>query len=213
MSADSMFDSDEQVFYPKELLSISSASAKRRRHFRNGRWCARRALESLGYAPVAINQGPNHEPLWPSGVVGSISHCSGYSCAAVGDSKVFSAIGIDAEPNKPLRPELRPLIAGTRELALIDQLTASDDSVSWDKLLFCIKEAAYKSWFPRNRMWLDFYDIDANIERGNGTFSVSFFPGANATTGDDMRHNLGRWIVCNGFIVVALVVYPTDGNS
>ncbi|MGX9147748.1 hypothetical protein [Mesorhizobium sp. 128a] len=50
-------------------------SLRRRREFGWGRHHAREALRHLGFAPVAI-LSRDRAPLWPSGVVGSISHSS-----------------------------------------------------------------------------------------------------------------------------------------
>lgn len=67
---------------PSEEALVARAVDKRRREFATGRDCARRALSQLGWDEVPILAGPKREPLWPAGIVGSITHCPGY-CAAI----------------------------------------------------------------------------------------------------------------------------------
>ncbi|MFD3676463.1 hypothetical protein [Streptomyces sp. NPDC058613] len=38
-------------------------------------------------------------PVWPSGIVGSMTHCTGYRAAAVARTGHLVALGVDAEPN------------------------------------------------------------------------------------------------------------------
>ena len=68
-----------------------------------GRALARQALAAIGIAPVPIPSGPQGEPRWPSGIVGSITHCAGYRACAVGHADSFAALGIDAERDVPLK--------------------------------------------------------------------------------------------------------------
>jgi 4'-phosphopantetheinyl transferase EntD len=80
-------DSPDAVLFPKEQAVITWAVEKRRREFRTVRLCARRALRELNLAPVAVLSGEHREPLWPPGVVGSMTHCTGYRAAAVAHSR------------------------------------------------------------------------------------------------------------------------------
>jgi len=68
------------VLFPEEEAVIANAVDKRRREFATARACARAALAKLGLPPVPIVPGFRGAPQWPSGVVGSITHCAGY-CA------------------------------------------------------------------------------------------------------------------------------------
>ncbi|MEV4420566.1 hypothetical protein AB0L40_11415 [Patulibacter sp. NPDC049589] len=63
--------------FPEEFVAVRHAVETRRREFVTGRACAHRALAALGVPVVPIMSGPNREPLWPEGVVGSITHGSG----------------------------------------------------------------------------------------------------------------------------------------
>jgi 4'-phosphopantetheinyl transferase EntD len=101
-SAEARDDPPDAVLYPGEAELVSRAVDKRRREFRTARHCARRALRQLGLPPVAVLRGERGEPQWPPGIVGSLTHCSGYRAAAVARSDLIRALGIDAEPNTSL---------------------------------------------------------------------------------------------------------------
>ena len=90
------------TLFPEEEAAIARAVPKRRREFATGRGCARAALNRLGEPPVPILRGPQGAPLWPAGVVGSITHCDGYRAAAVARTSDIATVGLDAEPDKPL---------------------------------------------------------------------------------------------------------------
>jgi 4'-phosphopantetheinyl transferase EntD len=64
------------VLYPAEEKIIAQAVEQRRREYATVRSCARACLERLGYAPVAILPGDGGAPTWPSGVLGSMTHCA-----------------------------------------------------------------------------------------------------------------------------------------
>jgi 4'-phosphopantetheinyl transferase EntD len=69
--------------FPEEAMQLDGAVDSRLREFATGRSCARQALAGLGLAPAPILRGAKREPLWPAGIVGSITHCRGYRAAAV----------------------------------------------------------------------------------------------------------------------------------
>ena len=50
-------------------------SQKRLSDFATGRYCAMKALEQFGIQDAIIPIGEDRAPIWPEGIVGSISHC------------------------------------------------------------------------------------------------------------------------------------------
>jgi 4'-phosphopantetheinyl transferase EntD len=85
-------DPEDAVLLPGEEAVVARAVDKRRREYTTTRHLARAALSRLGLPPVAIATGGNREPLWPAGIVGSITHCDGYRAVAV--ARVGSRGGI-----------------------------------------------------------------------------------------------------------------------
>lgn len=81
-SAELFADPPGLVPHPLEESLISRAVEKRRREFVSARHCARVAMGQLGLDSAPILRGDRNMPLFPKGVVGSITHCDGYRAAA-----------------------------------------------------------------------------------------------------------------------------------
>ena len=165
--AESFGDVDVALF-PQEAQAVARAVEKRRREFATVRWCARQALAQLGYPPAPVPPGERGCPVWPDGVVGSLTHCDGYRAAAVCRAASWHAIGIDAEPHDRLPAEVTGLVVRPEERDRLAELTAADASVCWDRLLFSAKEAVYKAWYPLARRWLDFQEASLTISPDGG---------------------------------------------
>lgn len=140
---------------PEEQEALGRAVARRQIEFAAGRRCAREALHQLGIPPYPILRGIQREPLWPDGVVGSITHCEGFCGAVASFADQISAIGIDAEPDEPLPDGLLPMIARIEEIEKLHSHPACR-RCNPDRLLFSAKESTYKAWYPLTKTWLAF---------------------------------------------------------
>lgn len=195
----------ETDLFPDEAREVEQAVEKRRREFVTGRACAREALRQLGIEPIPIPTGERGEPRWPDGIVGSITHCSGYRASAAARSCDAASIGIDAEPNAALPEGVSGRIAFGSEYALLG-LDAGDARV--DRLLFSAKEAVYKAWFPLARRWLGFEDVEVSIDP-TGCFRAELLvPGPVVGEERALTELRGRWMVENGIICSAVLI-PT----
>lgn len=153
---------------PEEEPAVARAVEHRRREFAAGRACARRALGTLGCGieGVAIPTGVEREPVWPAGVVGSITHCDGYCAAAVARAGEVRALGIDAELRAPLPAGVVELVCTPAERRHLERLGGDH----WALVVFSAKESIYKAWFPIERRWLDHQDAELSIDPKRGTF-------------------------------------------
>jgi 4'-phosphopantetheinyl transferase EntD len=190
------------LLFPEEEAMVARAVAKRRREFATGRDCARRALQRLGAPAGPIPGGHRGEPVWPAGVVGSITHCRGYRGCAVARTADLAAIGIDAEPHEPLPAGLVERVAGAEERSGIAALTRADPAISWDRLLFSAKEALYKAWYPLAERWLGFEDAVLTIDPQERTFAARLLVPGPVDAFE------GRWLVADGLILTAVTVRP-----
>jgi 4'-phosphopantetheinyl transferase EntD len=195
----------EQAFPGEEFL-IAKAVEKRRREFITARRCAREALARLGHAPVPIHAGPKREPLWPAGVVGSITHTIGFRAAAVAPQSVFASIGIDTEQNALLPDGVEETITVSREPEMLAALTRSFPAIQWGRLLFSAKESVYKAWYPLTGRWLGFEDARLTIDP-IGTFAATLLVDGTRTDGEQPLVALsGRFVVAHGLIATAVTV-------
>ena len=153
--------------FPEEEALVRSAIPKRQREFAKGRECARRALASLGHGDVMVLAGERREPLWPSDVVGSITHTEGLCAVAVARSERYLGVGIDAEPAEPLSPELARRVCQVDEAEALAGLSELAEDVAF-RLVFSAKEAVYKCVFPAAKRFLGFGDVRVRFE--NATF-------------------------------------------
>lgn len=205
--AEAFDDPPDAVLHPQEEAMISRAVEKRRREFRTVRHCARRALRDLGLPPVPVLSGEHREPLWPPGIVGSMTHCAGYRAAAVARSRDLLTVGIDAEPHEPLPPGVLDAIALTEEQVLIAEL-AAHNAPHWDRILFCAKETVYKAWFPLTQRWLGFSDAEITIDPAaiEGTFSARLLTTGPMVAGQALTGFDGRWLISDSLVITAIAV-------
>jgi 4'-phosphopantetheinyl transferase EntD len=226
VAVETFADDPDAMLFPAEEAVIERAVAKRRREFTTGRVCARRALARLGIEPGPLLPGPKREPLWPAGVVGSITHTDGYRAAAVAWARQLVSVGIDAEPNGPTPEGVLERVSLPSEREWISRVAAGAAEVSWDRLLFCAKESVYKAWFPLAQAWLGFEDAEitltgdqpapagAGAGQRTGTFSARLLvEGPLLPDGRRLSTLRGRFVVGQGLIVTAVAVEPAGAAS
>ncbi len=204
--AEAFGDRSDAVLFPAEEALVAGVAAKRRREFATGRHCARMALAELGVAPAAVLRGGTREPLWPAGIVGSITHCAGYRAAVVARARDVLTTGVDAEPDEGLPAGVLELAALPGERERLHDLSVAAPGTCWDRLLFSAKESVYKAWFPLTGRWLGFHDADVTIDAAGGTFGVRLLAPAADDGGIPLPVFAGRWLAEGGLILTAVTV-------
>jgi enterobactin synthetase component D / holo-[acyl-carrier protein] synthase len=202
-------DRDAEL-YPEEEAVVARAVEKRRREFVTARACAREALGRLGRPAEAIPSGPRGEPLWPAGIVGSITHCDGYRACAAARADDLLTIGVDAEPNLALPEGVLGDIALPEERRWLRDLARQAPATHWDRLLFCIKESIYKAWFPLAGRWLGFEDATVEIDRREGTFASRLLVPGPVLEGRELNGFRGSWLVADGLVLAAIALPAGD---
>lgn len=194
--------------FPEEEAIVARAVDKRRREFTTARACARTALSQLGVFPQPILTGAHGAPQWPPGVVGSITHCEGYRACAVARDTDLASVGIDAERNEPLPEGLVGDIALPEELGRLRELSRRSPEVAWDRLLFSMKEAVYKAWFPLAQRWLGFEDASIEIDTEANSFSVRLLVAGPLFGDGELRGFSGRWLARDELVMAAIAQPP-----
>ena len=149
---------------------LHGAVTRRQIDFLAGRHCARQALQTAGFldpAPIAI--GEHGEPQWPTGFIGSITHCHGWAMAAVSRAARISCVGIDMEElmSVEVARSIASQIATPTETAYLEQQPAPFEATL--TLLFSAKESLFKALYPSIRRYFDFLDVQVvalNIDVG-----------------------------------------------
>jgi 4'-phosphopantetheinyl transferase EntD len=189
----------EQPF-PGEQEYVAGAVESRRREFITARRCAREALSTLGFPPAPIPRGRRGQPVWPTGVAGSLTHCVGYRAAAVCRvGEPVRSLGIDAELHVPLPEGVWDLVTVAAERDLLARLVADRPAVHWDRLLFSAKESIFKVWYPLTQRELGFEECHLDIDRIAGTFTGTVLIDAAPA----LFKITGRYLVERGLVATA----------
>ncbi|MBN40092.1 MAG: 4'-phosphopantetheinyl transferase [Acidimicrobiaceae bacterium] len=163
---------DDSYLWPEEEKILQDVSEKRRWDFVSGRKCARLAIETLGVKATPVLTGLRDEPIWPDGLVGSITHTRNYAAAAIAPASKILCLGLDAEPDEPLPHKVLSRISNAEEFNWV-QRAKGKEIPHPGTLLFSAKEATYKAWNSVTKEWLGFSDAHVNFHIEKQTFTVS----------------------------------------
>ncbi len=210
---------DPALLLPAEARCVTGAVQKRVQEFSAGRQCARMALSELGITGFPLLAAPDRSPVWPRGIVGSISHTRSHCAAVVARSATFLGLGLDTEGRHAVRAGLWPRLFVSSELQRLEQLPAARRAVV-AALGFAAKEAFYKLQYPLVRERLEFDaiaivyaapigDVDGEV----GEFTV--VPQRQIAL--QARHAgvlTGRFAVHDGYVsaAIALPATPLPGG-
>ncbi|MER8045625.1 4'-phosphopantetheinyl transferase superfamily protein [Streptomyces sp. NPDC094032] len=201
------------VPFPGEEHLLARAVPARRREFTTARACARRALGGLGMAPVAIPYETSRAPRWPAGIVGSITHCTGYRAAAVARATDLAALGFDAEPHAALdHTGVLHLVTGEEERAHLADLAAARPEIHWDRALFSAKESVFKAWSPLTGRWLDFKEATVAFQPRTSTFTARLLVEGPVVDGVPLTGFEGGFLVKDGLVLTATTVRRPDNG-
>jgi 4'-phosphopantetheinyl transferase EntD len=162
VAAEMRVPGDASLLAPEEAAVVANAVPKRVGEFAAGRLCARRALSELHVVGIAISAAPDRQPIWPAGVVGSITHTEGLYAAVVAERKLLRGIGIDTEPACSVDSALWPRILIRAELDWLASLERHERAAA-ATLIFSAKEAAYKCQYPSTGEHLSFSDLNVTV--------------------------------------------------
>jgi 4'-phosphopantetheinyl transferase EntD len=154
-------EGDEHALLQAEARPFATCALKVRRQSGAARIVARRLLKALGEPNAALPRSASGAPVWPLGIAGSIAHDDEVAVATVVRSGYLRSLGIDVEPADALPRELVPIVATATERARYST------AVLERRILFCAKEAVFKALYPLCGLFLDFHDIEIDLDAGS----------------------------------------------
>lgn len=162
--------------FAEEAAYVAGSVPSRQREFAAARTLARRAMARLGFAPRPILRGAGRAPVWPPGLVGSLSHCR--HLAAVAVSAGLAGIGIDIECRNRVEPRLFRLVFTEAERGRV----AGEVEAS---ALFSAKEAVFKAIHPLSGKRPEFHEVEIALDLPARRFAARYggSDGANAVIG------------------------------
>lgn len=161
IAARAIASGDEAGLWPEEAAALGALRRERLQASGAARALARDLLATFGAPPRAIGRDAAGVPRWPPGFSGSLAHDDSHALAAVARAEKVGALGVDIEPDASLAQELMELIATPAERARYGE------DLLRRPALFVIKEAVFKALFPADRRFLEFHDIEVDLEAGS----------------------------------------------
>lgn len=93
---------------------------------------------------INLAHGQLGEPLWPAGLVGSISHAGGLRAQAIAPSRQIAALGIDMERRETLAPaDWSRMLAPSEIDELLSRPAPQRGLAALE--IWCLKEALFKA--------------------------------------------------------------------
>ncbi|WP_297008969.1 4'-phosphopantetheinyl transferase [uncultured Corynebacterium sp.] len=194
-----------RLLHEMERRLVARAVAARRSDFGDARWCAHEALRRWG-RDEPILRGEKGMPLFPHGIVGTLSHTEGLRGALVGDAGVWRSVGLDVEKAQPLPAGVFNAVTSPSERWALSRLTGSGRCENLlGTVLFSAKESVYKSWFPLAGRFLDFDEAELHLEVGGGGSVGSGRVGGSwrarlLTSPTPVDEITGSWVIRDGYV-------------
>jgi 4'-phosphopantetheinyl transferase EntD len=200
----SLAPADLAALFPEEAAAIVRAVDKRRREYTAARMLARRAMARLGLPAQALVNGEDRAPRWPTGTVGSITHTRGWCAVAMAHASEVRALGLDVEDDTPLERNLWRMILTDEDTARIAELPDAEQGQR-AKLVFSIKECAYKAQYLLTQQYLGFSAMSVAVEPAAQRWRARFTcaSGEVFSPGDVLE---GSFRIRDGFVATALTL-------
>lgn len=153
------------------IISASRMSLSRLKEFQLGRACAHQALDFFGAGDMPIRTDTNRAPLWPAGVVGSITHCTGYSAAAVARQTDLLSIGVNARHWRDRSTVLAAEIAAPQEIAQLSREGFSIETAL--ELIVSAKKSLFKAMRSHAEAEFGFRSVELAFDKESASFLVA----------------------------------------
>ena len=186
--------------FAEEAVAVSNAVGPRQQEFFAGRTAARRAMRRARLNEALVLTGDDRAPIWPEGMVGSISHTGDLAAAVVARANDVVAVGLDIEANEGLEQGLWAEILSPNER---DWVLAApvDAQARRAKLVFSVKECAYKCQYPLTRQLFGFETLAVTFAPEGGRFEARFMRNVGSFTSGDVIN--GRYH-CDEALIIAV---------
>ncbi len=130
-------------------------------------------MKKIGYDCRNIQIGSNRAPVWPEGIVGSISHTADTAYAAIATKEQHKYIGIDIEyfVDKEMRNSIQERIINHNESRLLQESELADNCAF--TLAFSAKESLFKAIQKEIGSFFDFSAAEiTKIDQNASTFNI-----------------------------------------
>jgi 4'-phosphopantetheinyl transferase EntD len=161
----------DDALYPEEWAYIAGAVPKRRAEFTTARVLARQLLRGMGIPARSLVPAKDRAPIWPPGIVGSIAHTNDHCVVVLARAPDALALGVDVETVRALEPGAWDVVLTPRERAWLANQPA-DAREALAIVFFGAKEAYYKCQYPLTGTFLEFHDVELELDLTRRVFEV-----------------------------------------
>ncbi len=187
--------------HPRSLVGCENEVVKTKhgeaaKAFVSGRRCIRALQKRLGLPEFELPAG-EFDPMWPKGLVGSISHSRELAAATILRDAV--GVGIDIERQRRLKVDTVRRVATKEEYSRYSVVPDFD----WT-LLFSAKESVFKAISPLVRRYIGFQEVELLFDATAQSFSVSYF--GNTIDKGLLEKSEGRWSAFAGHLITIVTV-------
>jgi enterobactin synthetase component D / holo-[acyl-carrier protein] synthase len=167
----------------------------RRNEYYSGRHYGRLGLTNIGAYAYDIPNSGNGAPIWPKGIVGSITHTRKNCIVGLATMQSFSAVGIDLEVAGAVLREVYADIMSVTEIEFVgnDRLLPT--------VVFSAKESFFK--FCQSEHYIDFLAVEVSINGSSLAVTPRSYGEANG-----FGPACGVWCEHHGEVFTAL--YSTN---
>lgn len=149
----------------------TSACTKRKNEFYSGRWSAIQCLAKKNASNLSIQIGEDRAPIWPMGIIGSISHSDQLAATLLDENTYCLAIGLDIQPisSQTLAQNLKNFILHPLE---IKRFGHQFNARLFD-LIFSAKETLFKALYPSCSIFFDHQEAEVfKIDPSQNTLQI-----------------------------------------
>jgi enterobactin synthetase component D len=188
-----------------DYKNIETFHPHRKEEYLLGRICAAQAYKMhFGKPLIDLPTGPKREPMWPAGVIGSLTHNENWAGAVVSESKTILGVGIDFETMGRAKIKLESYISFPGDVK--EHLNFSSSEVL--TLVFSAKESLYKALYPTVNCFFGFEAaIVKSIDAEKGAFEIDLVIDIAPGFGPSGRRSFnGRFKVVEGVCLTVIEV-------
>lgn len=194
----------------KELLEhypyLADAIFQRKLEHHAGRVCAKWAIKALNINNTSntISIGSKGEPIWPRGIIGSITHTQDFACAVVAPASAYIGIGIDSEKcvDEDGCADITNVCLGIKESQLLKNELLTKCQLA--TLMFSTKEAFYKAAYPYVKRFIDFDELEiTDIDPLSGQIYMN----SDVLDSRSSFHICGRYVIRDNYVHTSVVLY------
>lgn len=151
-------DSDYSAHRIVMPQSIVRSVPARRAEFLAGRLAARDALAEIGEAPIDLPIGRMRAPVWPRGIIGSISHSNNLAAGIGMSNAVHRGVGLDIEQvvSAEVGTSLAEIAATRYEQSLFSRAAPDMSRRQMLTIIFSAKESLFKAISANVGRYLEF---------------------------------------------------------